>query len=100
LSQHVDLTVVVANQIGARDVTPTATGGIQSGALTEKTLARLHHVFGEDAIANDLLVVVHVVDEQIQRGDPLLQSFFDILPFGAFDHSRYQVNGQIFSVPA
>ena len=52
-------------------------GGFRPAQRLEKALARLGHVLGKDAVADDLLLVVHVVDEQVQRADPLLQPVFD-----------------------
>ena len=77
--QHVDRAVGVAHQVGARDVAPDALGRLQAGAAVQKALARLGHVLGKDAVADDLLLVVHVVDEQVQRADPLLQPVLDRL---------------------
>ena len=65
--EHVDLAVAIAHQVGARDVAPDTPRRIQPGARLEKALARLDQPVGNDAVANDFLLVVDVVDEQVQR---------------------------------
>ena len=44
-----------------------------------------------DAVADDLAIVVNIVDEQIERGDALLQPALDRVPFGGFDDARHHV---------
>ena len=48
-----------------------------------KTLAELIDLGGNDAVLEDLLVVVDVVDEQVQRVDALLEAALDRSPIRA-----------------
>ena len=43
-------------------------------------------------IAQDVLVVVDVLEEQVQRGQPLHQAALDLLPFGGGDDARHRVH--------
>ena len=70
--EHVVLAVAVANQVGARDVAPDAARRIEADALLAEAGGGGDDVLGNDAVANNLLIVVDVVDEQVERGDPLL----------------------------
>ena len=42
-------------------------------------------------VAQDALVVVDVVEEEVERGDALAQPALDVLPLGARDDARDQV---------
>ena len=70
--QHVELAVAVAHQVGARDVAPDAARRLEADALLAKAGRRGHDVLGHHAVADDPLLVVNVVDEHVERGDPLL----------------------------
>ena len=46
----------------------------------------------DDAIAEDVLIVVDVLEEEIQRGQALHQSLLDVLPFAGRDDARHRVH--------
>ena len=66
-------------------------GGFRPAHGLEKALARGDQPFGHDAVANDLLIVIEVVDEQVQRVDPLLQTPLDARPLVELDDPRQDV---------
>ncbi len=89
--QHVHLAVAVAHQVGAGDVAPDAARRLQPAAFFQQALARGNQPLGHDMIADDLALVVDVVDEQIQRVDSLFQSTFDAVPLGRIENARHDV---------
>ena len=38
--------------------------------------------------------MIHVVDEEVQRADPLLEALFDPVPFGRRHDPRYEIEGK------
>ena len=61
--------------------------------LLEITLARGDHILGHDPLANDLLLVIHVVDEHVQRANPLLEPRLDHPPLGFMNDPWNQIKG-------
>ena len=49
---------------------------------------------GDDAVLDDLLGVVDVVDEQVQRADPLLEAPLDPVPFGGRHDPGDEIEGK------
>jgi hypothetical protein len=50
-----------------------------------------HQLPGHDSVANDLAVAVDVLEERVQRPDPLYQAALDQLPLVGRDDPRHQV---------
>ncbi len=63
--QDVIPAIAVADQVGPGDVAPDAPGRIQTLALLPIRLRGEYHLAGDDAVLEDFLVVVDVVDEGI-----------------------------------
>ena len=53
---------------------------VQALALRQIGLGRRDQLLGDDAVLDDLAVVVDVVDEQVERVNPLLQPALDRSP--------------------
>ena len=77
-------------------MTPHAAGRLQAEALLEIARCREDQIGGHDAVFDDSLFVVDVVDETIQREDPLPQSTLDHLEFGPIDDAGHDVEGPDF----
>ena len=45
---------------------------------------------------DDFLFVVDVIDEKIESANPLLEAFFDPIPFRCLDDSRNHIEGKNF----
>ena len=89
--EHVHRAVAVAHQVGAADVRPDTVRRRRPDALWPEIL-RVGQQFGrEHLVLDDPLVVVDVVDEQVQRLDPLAQPALDARPLVARDHPRDDV---------
>ena len=85
------MAVGIAHEVGARDVAPHAARRLQADALLAEAFGGSHNVLGDHAIAHDFLVVVQIVDQHVQRGDPLLEPALERLPFIAADDPRDDV---------
>jgi hypothetical protein len=92
--EHVDLAVAVADQIRAGDVTPHAIGRVEADALLPEAAGGVDDRGGHDAVSHDLLAVIDVVDEQVQRADPLFEAKLDPCPFGGRHDPRNEVEGK------
>src|SRR6185369_13813529 len=46
------------------------------------------------AVLENLLIVIDIVDEGVERMDPLLEPAFDVVPLGRADDARDQVEGK------
>ena len=89
--EHIQGAVAIANQIGAADVRPDAVLRRDADALLTE-VHRLGEDLGrEDAVLDDLLLAVQILDEVVQRGDALLQAAFGLLPFLLWNDSRNDV---------
>ncbi len=89
--QHINGAVLVAHQIAAADVCPDPMAGVDAHALWPKVDRFCQHLGGKDAVLDDFLLVVKVVDEQIQRLHPLFQAGFRAIPFLPGDDARHDV---------
>src|SRR5690242_6259079 len=68
-------------------MTPDVFGGIEPNAGLQETLAGPEQLSRYDAVADDLLFVIHVVDELIQRPDSLAQAGLQSCPVGGIDNA-------------
>jgi hypothetical protein len=89
--EHVDLSVAVADEIRAGDVTPDAARRLQPDTLLAEADGRFQNLGRHDAVLDDPLVVIHVVDEEIQRVDALLQAALDVAPLRCGDDTRNEI---------
>ena len=79
--EHVDRAVTIAYEIRAADVRPDTVSGLHADALLAE-VDRLGEDFGgKNAVPDDLLLAVDVLDEVVQRRDPLFQAALGLLPF-------------------
>ena len=92
--QDVNLAVAVADQIRSGDVAPNAPRRVQSAADFAIALCAGQDLARHHAVVDDPLLVIHVVDEQVERADPLFQTAVQPLPFGRADDPRHQVEGK------
>ena len=72
----------------------TPPGGFMSTHCFRKLLAVLMISAGMTPSLTIVLVVVDVVDEQVQRADPLLEALLDPVPFGRRDDPRDEIEGK------
>src|SRR2546428_7858265 len=71
----------MTNEIRAGNVAPRALGRFQSDASFAKALRREDQLRRNYAVLQNLLFVIDVVDEQIQRVNALAQTAIDLSPF-------------------
>ena len=98
--EHVDLAVAVAHQVGAGDVAPDALRRVQPDALRPEGRRGVDDLGGNDPVLDDLLLVIDVVDERVQRVDALLQPALDPCPLRGAHDARDEVEREDRSVPA
>ena len=91
--EHVHRAVGVADKVAAADVRPHAELGLHAHALGSEVHRRGEDRFREHAIGDDFAITVEVVDEQVQRREPLDQSGGDRLPLVGRDHPWDHIEG-------
>ncbi len=91
--QDVHRAVGVADEVAPADVGPDATGGVHADALAPEIGRPGHQLGGDDTGAHRSLVVVDVVDEQVERVEPLDQARFDKLPLLGGHHPGNDIEG-------
>ena len=95
--EHVVLAVAMgiggANDVDARNLRVDVVGHIDAHHHTAELCVVQDLIGRNDAGTDDVLIVVDVVDEAVQGGDPLDQAFFHRLPFVRRDDARNQVKG-------
>ena len=78
--EHVHRAVGVAHEVGAGDVRPDAEAGVDAPALGPEVGRVVEQVAREHPVGDDLLVVVEVVDEAVERDEPLHETALDAAP--------------------
>ena len=91
--QHVEGAVGVAHEVTPTDVGPGAGGGVDADALGPEVDRVVEQLLAEHAVGDDLGVVVEVVDEEVERLQPLDQPPGDRGPFLGRDDPRHDVEG-------
>ena len=81
----------MAHQIAAGDVRVDAARRADPVDRPREVRAGGHEPPRHEALADDLARVVDVVDERVQRADPLCQSALDAAPFLAAENAGHQV---------
>ena len=89
--EHVDRAVAIAHEIRAADVRPDAVRRLAADARRQKVRRRRDDVVRHDAVVDDAPVVVEIVDEVIQRLQPLNQAALDARPLRRLDRARNDV---------
>ena len=86
--------VLVPHDIGAADIDVCLVRQIDVAhrraivAVAEDQLRR------DDAVAQDMLLMVDIVEQQVDRGDPLRDAALEMLPFVARQDSRDHIERQ------
>src|ERR1700722_16462094 len=64
---------------------------IEAHELRSKVGGAENDFGGNNAVADDLLVMIDIVQKKVQRGDPLAETAFHMFPFGAGGDTRDQI---------
>ena len=89
--EDVHLTVVVAHEVGSRDVRPHAELGVHAAAL-RAVVGRAGEQLGrKDTVGDHPLLVVDVVDEAIERDQALDETALDDRPLVTGDHTGDEI---------
>ena len=91
--EHVHGAVRVTDEVAAADVGPHSPLRSDPLALGEVVHRRRQDLVREDAIGNDLGVAVEVVDEKVERGQPLDEAVRYLRPLLGRDHAWDHVEG-------
>jgi len=91
LSSSAGSSLAVADQVGAADVDVDILRDVEAHELAAEMLRPEDVVGRDDAVPEDLLAVVDVVQEKIERGDALDQPPLDRPPLAVRDDARRQV---------
>ena len=83
--------VAVSHQVGTSDVTPDTSWGIEFHAGFQQVLGSADHMLRNYAVFHNALLVIDIVDEEIERIDPLLQPALDLGPFCGLDDAGNDV---------
>ena len=82
-----------AHDVDAGDVGVYAAGHIQPHHLGAELRIAQDFIGRDDAGPDDVLAVVHIVDEAVERRHPLLEPALQPLPLGRRNDARQQVKG-------
>src|SRR6185503_21052317 len=64
--------------------------------LAQKVRTRVNDLYGYYAVLNNKLVVVNVLDEEVERGKPLLDAFIHQIPFLRGNDAGYNIKREYF----
>ena len=79
--QHQVISLVIADQIGPANMNVNVLGHVEVHKLPPEMFARKNIKRRNNAVLQDFLFVINVVQEQVQRGDALDQAALDHFPF-------------------
>ena len=91
--EHQELATLVADQVDPRHMDVDVAGYLGVAELGAVAGGAEHQVGGQHPLLEDPLLVVDVMDEQVERMEPLLQAGLDLGPLALADHPRHQVEG-------
>ena len=97
--QHEVIAVLVADQIRAADVDINSLGHLEVDEFAPEMPGRQNIKFRDDAVLQNFLLVINVVQEQVQRRDALRQAAFQEFPFRRRNDARQQVERENFLRP-
>ena len=89
--QHHVLAVLVANQIRSANVDVNILRHVEVHELPPEMARGQNVKFRDDAVLQNFLLVINVVQEQVQGRDALGQAAFQVLPFLRRNDARQQV---------
>jgi len=92
--QHEVAPVAVADEVAADDVDVAVVGDIDADDLAPEVAGADDEAAGHDAIVQDLLVVVDVVDEAVEGFHALGEAGFDDRPFVRRDEAGDGIEGE------
>ena len=93
--QHTELAIAVTHEVDTRDQTPSAERHRDTERLPGETVRGGDEPPRDDPVVDrGTLADIEIVEEAVQRRDPLFESGFDDLPFPSGDHPRQQVHGE------
>ena len=92
--EHHPAAVVAADQVAADDVQVLVVGHVDADDLAAEVAREHDQPARHDAVVQDLLPVVDVVHEAVERRDPLAQAGLDDRPVGGGDDARDRVERQ------
>ena len=94
--EHVVATVAVANEVRAAHVAPDAVGGVKTPACGEIGRGGFHELARHDAVREDALRVVEVVEEEVERTGALFEAALEHLPLRGRDDPGNHVEREDF----
>ena len=92
--QYQVFSLAITDQVGAADVDIDVLGDIESHEFPAEMFCSQNIVGRDDPILEDLLVMINIVKEVIQRSDALDKTFLDHLPLAVGNDPRHQIEGE------
>ena len=83
--------VLAADQVGSADMDIDVVRDVKADQFRTEMLRTVNDLGGDDAVLEDFLLVIDVAQEQIQRAQPLGESFFNERPLVAGNDPRNEV---------
>jgi hypothetical protein len=94
--QHEIIPFVIANQIRAADVNVNVLGHIEVHELAAEMFSGQHVLRRHDTILENFLLMINVVEKEIQCGDALRQTAFEVFPFLGRNDAWQQIKRENF----
>ena len=98
--QHVELAPAVPDQVDAGHVAADASRHGEADQFAHEARRREHDVAGDNALAQDPLLAVDVLQEEVERGHPLPEAPLQVRPLAAVDDAWDQVEREELLDPA
>ncbi len=92
--------LVIADQIDARDVDADPARGAHAAEAGEVELGAEHEVAQHGVAREDPLLAVHVVEEEAERAQALLEPALEVREGGGGDHAGHEAEGEDLLRPA
>ena len=92
--EHGKAPVWLADEVGADDCHVNAVWHIDIAHLAAEVLAAVDQLKGHHLVAENLRLMVNIIEKEIERGDTLREPTFNNIPFGGCDDAWQQVKGK------
>ena len=89
--EHPEGALRITDDVDAGDVDAHAVGRVDADGFAVEVLTGGHQPARDDAVAQDLLVAIDIVEELLQCPDPLSDAAFELRPLGGRDDPGHQI---------
>src|SRR5207245_10038181 len=86
--------ITATHEIRSSNIAPEATWWLKAHTRPQQTFCRMDEKRWDNAVFDNVLLLIHIINEQVERLNALLQSTLDEGPVGSFHNARHETKGK------